>query len=162
MTWNDVTLSLWEKIEGKTIEEALYILGADMTIDQFKKEDWTFLTKDVTPEAPKEKYIIDGKEREATLDIRKFSVSQYLNFIQAPNLNGRLNAVFKTEDVDYGNMSIVDVESIMSFFVKQWQTCLKGTQKYLETQVKNPEMKQKLTEALQQLGNLVSSYSSNQ
>ena len=163
MTWEDITLRQFEELTNKPIKEALLILANDLTLTQFKNTDWSFLNERPQPELPKKEYVLNGKTYTPTLDPRKFTVSQYLTFTSSKDTNSKLNAIFNTTDVDYGDMSIVDVESLMYFFVMQLQTCIIGTQRYLLQEKKmNQRVKEKLLSQIASLNNLVFSCSSNQ
>lgn len=162
MNWKSISLRQFKELEGKTTEEVLFLLAENMTLTQFNNTDWSFLSTKPEPELPKKEYVINGVAYTPTLDVRKFTVSQYLTFINSTEINDKLNAVFNTDGVDFGDMNIVDVESIMYFFVMQLQTCIIGIQKYLKSQKKmNKTVKKMLLEQIASFNDWVFSYSSN-
>lgn len=153
MTWNDITISQWERMQGKDPEEMMYILAENMTIAEFNNTDWSFLQTKPKQGLLKEFYIIDGEKRIPNVDPRSWSVQQYVQFTNG-NLNNKLNVIFNTEDVNYDNMSLIDFEEVMFFFIKIWKNCSKVFQKYIHKMKDHQMLEQqfKILESLVFLG----------
>lgn len=150
MTWKDITIKQWSDMKDKSPEEILMILGENMTITEFNKTDWTFLTEKPKPGLLKEKYVINGIEYKPNIDPRSWSVEQYVTFTNG-QVNDKLNVIFNTKDVDYSNMSVLDFEEVMFFFIQLWKTCVICFQKYS----KKNKLPQMINQQLQVLESLV-------
>lgn len=151
LTWYDVTLEQYQKLEGLDlndldgqIEAATILLGVDtddMTWPEFCKElkKLDFLNEPMPKTIIRKSYVLNGRKYDCFANLQELTVSRYMDYMNLSKTKDMVKtlAVFLIpEGKEYGDydmdqvyddiktMSIVEASGIFSFFFLEFRVCI--------------------------------------
>ena len=149
MTWNDITVEQFQKIQGLDLKEmdgqieaASILLGInsdDMTWAEFCKElrKLDFLNEPMPNTIVRKSYVLNGRKYRCLPNLQEMSVARYMDFSRLGPTGDlvKILAVFLIpEGKEYGDdldqvyediktMNIVEAKGIFNFFLLEFRVC---------------------------------------
>lgn len=151
LTWYDVTLEQYQKLEGLDlndldgqIEAATILLGVDtndMTWPEFCKEvkKLDFLYEPMPKTIIRKSYVLNGRKYDCFANLQELTVSRYMDYMNLSKTKDMVKtlAVFLIpEGKEYGDydmdqvyddiktMNVVEASGIFSFFLLEFRVCI--------------------------------------
>lgn len=185
MDWNDINIRTWMKIKdylapGEELSSSIGIISevfgftsdevSDMSLDEFTSyiKKLEFMSSEVVPSMPKERYLLNGREYNLVMDVRKVSAGMWIDFQSMPKDDyiGLLSIFMiprgKTYNTGYdiltarediGSMPLPDVLGVMAFFLISYRAYTQALLRYSLRKIhprneKEKELKSKIKKML--------------
>ena len=185
MDWNDINIRTWMKIKdyltpGDEITNTIGIVAgvwgldedevSNMSLDEFNSyiKKLEFMSSEPVPSMPKDRYVLNGREYDLVMDIRKVTAGMWIDFQSTPKddyigllsifmiprgktYNEGYDILQAREDIGY--LPLPDVLGLMAFFLILYRAYTQALLRYSLRKIhpksqKEKELKKKIKEML--------------